>query len=528
MIRISNLSLPVDGELAQLKKKAAKALGVRVGEIEEMTLFRQSIDARNKSQVHYVYTVDVTVKREEQVLKNASGKNLSLVERKEYRFPPVSRRSALPPVVVGMGPAGLFAALYLARAGIPSIVLERGQDVDTRTADVEHFWESGMLDPSSNVQFGEGGAGTFSDGKLTTGTHDPRISTVFASLVAAGAPEDIRYSHKPHVGTDVLREVVKTIRQELISLGCEVRFGHRLTSIAHSGGTVTGVGVTTKDGEYTMDCDALILAPGHSARDTFRMLKELGVPMEQKPFAVGVRIEHDQSAVSLRQYGPAWEQLPPSDYKLACHLPNGRSAFTFCVCPGGQVVAAASGPEQVVTNGMSLRARDGKNINGGFLVGVGPEDFQSGDVLAGVEFQERWEKTAWEVGGCSVMAPAQRVEDFLAGHPSEGAGAILPTYRPGVVWTDVAKALPDAVSGTLRGALPLLDRKLRGFAQNDAVLTGIETRSSSPVRILRDEGYQSTLRGLYPCGEGAGYAGGIVSAAVDGIRVAEAVAGQPL
>ena len=528
MIRISNLSLPVGGELAQLKKKAAKSLGVRVGEIEEMTLFRQSIDARNKSQVHYVYTVDVTVKREEQVFKNASGKNLSLVERKEYVFPPVRRRSALPPVVVGMGPAGLFAALYLARAGIPSIVLERGQDVDTRTADVEHFWESGMLDPSSNVQFGEGGAGTFSDGKLTTGTHDPRISTVFESLVAAGAPEDIIYSHKPHVGTDVLREVVKTIRQELISLGCEVRFGHRLTSIVHSGGTVTGVGVTTRDGEYTMDCDALILAPGHSARDTFRMLKDLGVPMEQKPFAVGVRIEHDQSAVSLQQYGPAWEQLPPSDYKLACHLPNGRSAFTFCVCPGGQVVAAASGPEQVVTNGMSLRARDGKNINGGFLVGVGPEDFQGEDVLAGVEFQERWEKTAWEVGGHSAMAPAQRVEDFLAGRPSEGAGAILPTYRPGVVWTDVSKALPDAVSGTLRGALPLLDRKLRGFAHNDAVLTGIETRSSSPVRILRDEGYQSTLRGLYPCGEGAGYAGGIVSAAVDGIRVAEAVAGQSL
>ncbi len=526
MIRVSNLPLPIEGDFEQLRKRAAKALGLRPGQLEWVTLSRQSIDARNKNQVHYVCTVDVTVKNEEQVLKHAPGKNLSLHTPQPYVFPQVKRASALPPVVVGMGPAGLFAALYLARAGIPCIVLERGQDVDKRTADVEHFWETGTLSPSSNVQFGEGGAGTFSDGKLTTGTHDPRIATVFESLVEAGAPEDIRYSHKPHVGTDVLREVVRNIRYELIKLGCEVRFGHRLTSIQESGGVVTGVGVTTKDGEYTLDCDALILAPGHSARDTFRMLKDLGVPMEQKPFAVGVRIEHDQSAVSLRQYGPEWEKLPPSDYKLACHLPNGRSAFTFCVCPGGQVVAAASDEEQVVTNGMSLRARDGKNINGGLLVGVGPQDFPGEDVLAGVRFQEQWERTAWEVGGRSSRAPAQRVGDFLENRPSEGHGAILPTYRPGVVWTDVSKCLPDAVSSTLRGAIPMMDRKLRGFAAEDAVLTGIETRSSSPVRILRDEGYQSALRGLYPCGEGAGYAGGIVSAAVDGIRVAEAVAGQ--
>lgn len=525
MIRVSNLPLPIGGDFEQLRKKAAKSLGLRPGQLERMTMARQSIDARNKSQVHYVCTVDVTVKNEAQVLKNAPGKNVSLYAPTQYVFPQVKRRSALPPVVVGMGPAGLFAALYLARAGIPSIVLERGQDVDKRTADVEHFWETGTLCPSSNVQFGEGGAGTFSDGKLTTGTHDPRIATVLESLVDAGAPEDIRYSHKPHVGTDVLREVVRNIRCELIKLGCEVRFGHRLTAIQQSGGVVTGIGVTTKDGKYTLDCDALILAPGHSARDTFRMLKDLGVPMEQKPFAVGVRIEHSQAAVSLQQYGPEWEKLPPSDYKLACHLPNGRSAFTFCVCPGGQVVAAASGEEQVVTNGMSLRARDGKNINGGFLVGVGPEDFPGNDVLAGVYFQEQWERMAWEVGGRTSRAPAQRVGDFLAGRASEGPGSIQPTYRPGVVWTDVSKCLPDAVSATLRGAIPMMDRKLRGFAAEDGVLTGIETRSSSPVRILRDEHYQSALRGLYPCGEGAGYAGGIVSAAVDGIRVAEAVAG---
>ena len=524
MIRISNLPLHIGGDLEQLRKRAAKILGVRPGQLEHMTLARQSIDARNKSQVHYVCTVDVSLPNEEQVVNRSSGKNVTLHTPQTYSFPEVRRKSALPPVIVGMGPAGLFAGLYLARAGVPCIVLERGRDVDRRTADVEHFWEKGTLDPSSNVQFGEGGAGTFSDGKLTTGTHDPRIATVFESLVAAGAPEDIRYSHKPHIGTDVLREVVKTIRQEMIALGCEVRFGHRLSGLIRSGDQLTGVKVTTDQGEYTLDCDALILAPGHSARDTFRMLKDAGVPMEQKPFAIGVRIEHSQADVSRQQYGPAWEQLPPSDYKLACHLPNGRSAFTFCVCPGGQVVAAASGPEQVVTNGMSLRARDGMNINGGFLVGVGPEDFPDGDVLAGVRFQEQWEHTAWKVGGETYRAPAQRVEDFLAGRPSEGPGAILPTYQPGVAWGDVSLALPEAVSSTLRGALPLMDRKLRGFSAPDSVLTGIETRSSSPVRILRDGQYQSALRGLYPCGEGAGYAGGIVSAAVDGIRVAEAVA----
>ena len=526
MIRISNLPLSVDGDMEQLKKRASKALGLRPGQLEQLTLARQSIDARKKDQVHYVCTVDVAVAEEERVVQSAPGKNVTLYTPQPYVFPQVKRRSKLSPVIVGMGPAGLFAALYLARAGVPSIVLERGQDVDRRTADVERFWETGVLSPSSNVQFGEGGAGTFSDGKLTTGTHDPRISTVLESLVQAGAPQDIRYSHKPHIGTDVLRQVVKTIRQELISLGCEVRFGHRLSGLNQSGGQLTGIQVTTEQREYTLDCDTLILAPGHSARDTFRMLEAAGVPMEQKPFAIGVRIEHRQADVSLRQYGPAWEKLPPSDYKLACHLPSGRSAFTFCVCPGGQVVAAASGLEQVVTNGMSLRARDGKNINGGFLVGVGPEDFPGRDVLAGVRFQEQWERTAWTLGGCSSRAPAQRVEDFLVDRPSDGAGMIQPTYRPGVVWTDVTQCLPQAVGQTLKGALPLMDRKLRGFAAPDAVLTGVETRSSSPVRILRDEHYQSALRGLYPCGEGAGYAGGIVSAAVDGIRVAEAVAGR--
>jgi uncharacterized FAD-dependent dehydrogenase len=525
MIQISNLSLPVDGTLDQLRRRAARVLGVRPGNLGELTIVRQSIDARDKKNVHYVYTVDVAQKNEAQLLQGAAGKQVKQYTPQSYTFPPVRRRSARPPVVVGMGPAGLFAALFLARNGLPCVILERGQDVDSRTAAVERFWATGQLDETSNVQFGEGGAGTFSDGKLTTGTHDPRIQAVLDTFLEFGAPADIKYSHKPHIGTDLLRQVVKAMRLELTALGCDVRFGHKLSGLRVENGGLTGLTVDSGQGSYDLPCDALVLAPGHSARDTFAMLHRAHVPMEQKNFAIGVRIEHDQKAVSRQQYGSAFGQLPPSDYKLACHLPNGRSAFTFCVCPGGQVVAAASEQGGVVTNGMSLRARDGANCNGGFLVGVGPGDFPSQtDVLAGVRFQEQWEQAAFRLGGGNFFAPAQRVEDFLQNRPSEGQGNVAPTYRPGVTWTDLNGCLPDFVTDTLRQALPLLDKKLHGFAAKDGVLTGVETRSSSPVRILRDETFQSPLRGLYPCGEGAGYAGGIVSAAVDGIRVAEAVA----
>ena len=527
MLQISDLHLPVGADEGELRKRIAKQLGVPERTVGEVRMVRQSVDARRKDQIHLACTVQAAVEDEPRALRRAKGQ-VRAVKRAEYRFPAVTRQSARRPVIVGMGPAGLFCALYLARAGVPSVVLERGKPVEERARDVERFWRTGELDETSNVQFGEGGAGTFSDGKLTTGTHDGRINTVLETLVAHGAPEDVRWSHKPHIGTDVLREVVRRVREELIALGCDVRFGHRLTGLRSDGTRLTGVTVAGPEGVYELKTDAAVLAIGHSARDTFEVLAETGLAMEQKPFAIGVRIEQSQQAVSQAQFGAVWDKLPPSDYKLSCHLPNGRSAYTFCVCPGGQVVAAASERGRLVTNGMSCRARDGENITGGFLVGVAPADFGGDDPLAGVRFQRHWEEAAFRTGGGAYRAPAQLVGDFLRERPSTACGGIHPTYQPGVTWTDMGLCLPDYVTESLRMALPLFDRKVHSFACEDAVLTGVETRSSSPVRVRRDETLQATLRGVYPCGEGCGYAGGIVSAAVDGIRVAEAIAAQEI
>ena len=523
MLQISDLHIPVDGDEAALRRKVAKLLSRPLADLGELQMVKQSVDARKKDQIHLVCTVRLEVAGEEAILRRGL-RQVKQVKRQPYQFPEVRRPAGERPVVVGMGPAGLFCALFLARAGIPCILLERGRPVEERVKDVERFWATGALDTASNVQFGEGGAGTFSDGKLTTGIHDGRVTAVFEAFAAAGAPEDILYSYKPHIGTDRLRRVVAALRQELLELGCEIRFESQMVDLIPEDGRLAALRVRGPEGEYTLPAREAVLAVGHSARDTFEMLEGRGLPMEQKPFAIGVRIEHSQQAVSRAQFGPAWDKLPPSDYKLSCHLPSGRSAFTFCVCPGGQVVAAASEQGGVVTNGMSCRARDGENINGGFLVGVGPGDFGDSSPLAGVRFQRRWEELAFRQGGGGFLAPAQLAGDFLKGRPSQAPGGISPTYAPGVRWTDVGLCLPDYVTQTLREALPLFDRKVRGFACGDAVLTGVETRSSSPVRVLRDEGYQSALRGVYPCGEGCGYAGGIVSAAVDGIRVAEAIA----
>ena len=498
-------------------------LGVSAEEISDFFLSRLSVDARKKANVHLVCSATLTLDNETDILKRVDGKNVLFFESTEYNFPIPAQLPKTRPVVVGMGPAGLFAALELARAGLPPVIIERGKPVEKRTKDVDTFWKSGVFSTESNVQFGEGGAGTFSDGKLTSGISDSRILHVFKLFVQHGAPRDILWSAKPHIGTDILRSVVANIRRELLELGCDIRFDTKFCGLKATNGALCAIELEHKGEKYMLDCEKLVLAPGHSARDTFEVLLDNKIVMEQKSFAIGVRIEHLQSEISCAQYGGFAEKLSPADYKLACHLPNGRSAYSFCVCPGGQVVAAASEDGHLVTNGMSCRSRNEKNINGGFLVGLQPNDFPDSDPLAGVRLQQIWEKRAFTQGGGGFKAPAQRVGDFLKNRASDSFGAVTPSYLPGVTPTDICDCLPDYVTASLREALPILDRKLHGFASPDAVLTGIETRSSSPVRILRSTDFQASMRGLYPCGEGAGYAGGITSAAVDGIKVAEAV-----
>ena len=521
MIRLRDIPLPPEHNAHQLQFEAAQMLRISNSKIRQLRIVRRSVDARKKPDIKIIYTIDVAVDGNEKKILRASGcKRATIAPVSYYKAPKNIPQNGERPVVVGFGPAGMFAALVLVIAGWKPLVLERGEDAASRHAKVQKFFETGELDTGSNVQFGEGGAGTFSDGKLNTGVNNPRIGWILEQFVKAGAREDILYDAKPHVGTDVLLEVVQNLRRRIISLGGEVRFNTQVTGLCCEDGKLTGL--KTAEGEI-IPCSAAVLAIGHSARDTFEMLDSCGIPMEPKPFAMGVRIEHKQTTVDESQYGRHDPVLPPADYKLVQHL-DGSTVYTFCMCPGGHVVAAASEEGRIVTNGMSYADRDGENANAALLVTVNPADFPYEGNLGGMKWQREIEERAYRVSG-SYRAPAQLVGDFLAKKPSTGGGNIHPTYRPGVTWCDLHQVLPEKITASIAEALPQLDQKLKGFASYDAVMTAPETRSSSPVRIIRDETRQSALRGLYPTGEGAGYAGGIMSAAIDGIMTAEAILG---
>lgn len=519
MLLIRNIKVPLD-TTADLRTLCAAQLKCFPERLTGCRLIRRSVDARKKTDVHFVCTVAVTAPDEESLLRRCKNAE-RFAEPTEPVLIPLRDRQKLPPIVVGSGPAGLFAALLLAQHGYCPILLERGKPVEQRAEAVARFWNEQALEPDCNVQFGEGGAGTFSDGKLNTGIKDARIRTVLETFVQFGAPESILYDAQPHIGTDRLAGVIRGIRQEILRLGGQVLFEHRLTDIVFHGG-VKEIVCVTPAGEKRLECDALILAVGHSARDTFEMLKSKGVPMEPKPFSVGVRIEHRQSAIDRARYGSfaGHPMLGAASYKLAAHV-NHRGVYTFCMCPGGVVVAASSEENSVVTNGMSYHARNGTNANSALLVGVEPSDFGSDDVLAGVAFQRRIERAAFRATG-SYRAVCQRVGNFLADVPSIGCGEVEPTYTAGVEYGRVDAFLPDTVCQTIKAGLAEFGKRIDGFDSADALLTGPETRSSSPVRILRDVSLRSPM-GFYPCGEGAGYAGGIVSAAVDGLRCAESV-----
>jgi len=516
LVRLLRLGIAEPEEV--LRTRLAKELRLSENDISDFHITKKSLDARKKSDIHYTCAAAVSVHGDERtVLARARSKNAELYTEPCYEIPSV-KVPRLRPVIVGFGPAGMFAALVLAKAGACPIVIERGADAETRREKVESFRAGGKLDSECNVQFGEGGAGTFSDGKLGTGIRNERISWILGQFRLHGAPESITYDSKPHIGTDILINVVQSMRREIISLGGEIRFNTRLTGLVTEGGELRAI--ETSGG--LIPCERLILAIGHSARDTFEMLLSSGVPMEPKPFSMGVRIEHRQSEINRAQYGELGDRLPAADYSLAVHLPDGTSAYTFCMCPGGEVIAAASEEGGVVTNGMSLSRRDGENANSALLVTLHPEDFPYEGALGGMLWQREIERRAYALGN-DYLAPAQLAGDFLGHTASTGARSVKPTYRPGVHWCELHDVLPPRITEVLENALPELGKRLAGFDCPDAVLTAPETRSSSPVRIIRDENRMSPIVGLYPCGEGAGYAGGITSAAVDGMRVAETV-----
>lgn len=532
MIRISQLKISIDqvntgepeSEQALVRKAVQKQLKLAPGELLDCRIIRRSLDARKKEDIHYSYIVEASVAKEEKLLKQKRIKGIEKVTKTEpltisFGDEPMRHR----PVVAGFGPAGMFCALELSRAGYRPIVIERGECIEERVKKVEKFWQTGELDENCNVQFGEGGAGTFSDGKLNTMVKDKfgRGRHVLNTFAAFGAPQEITYMNKPHIGTDRLRQVVKEIREEILRLGGEICFSSQLTDIRTEDGKLTGIELNHRE---WLDCQVLVLAVGHSARDTFAMLLDRQFPMEAKSFAIGVRIEHEQKLINQAQYKEAYRQLPAADYKLTHQAVNGRGVYSFCMCPGGFVVNASSEAGHLVVNGMSNHDRKERNANSALIVTVTPEDYGGEGPLAGVEFQRKWEKQAFITGKGKV--PVQTFRDFERNVPSTALGRVTPNLKGGYSLSNVRDCLPDYVAETIIEGVQAFDKKIPGFGDGEAVLSGVETRTSSPVRILRRENLESEIRGVYPCGEGAGYAGGIMSAAMDGLKVFEAIAGK--
>lgn len=515
MIKITNIKIKADLSDDELFEKIYKKYKINKNDVTEKRIIKKSIDARNKADIFYNYSVELECKNENKI------KNVQIVKKEEPFKIIVNRKSSKRPVIIGAGPAGLFSALTLAQNGIKPIIIEQGKTVDERKKDVEEFQKTGKLNTLSNVQFGEGGAGTFSDGKLTSGIHNSLCKNVLKEFYNFGAPEQILYINKPHIGTDNLINIIRNMRNEIIKLGGEFLFNEKVTDFEFENSKVTAVICSKR-----IETDTVILAIGHSARSTFEKLYEKGVKMEKKNFSIGVRIEHKQSMINKSQYGEITKlKLPPAEYKMAYHGEN-RSCYTFCMCPGGTVIASSSEPETIVTNGMSVYARNGENANSAVLVNVTPNDFKGESPLEGMYFQKDLEQKAFKLGGSNYNAPIQRFEDFENNVKSTHIGEIKPTYKPGVTLSNLNEILPDFISKTLVEGIKYFDKSIKGFAHPDAILTGVETRSSSPVQITRNENKQSNIKGLYPCGEGAGYAGGIMSAAVDGIKCAIAVLTQ--
>lgn len=522
MLSIQQLKLPVSHTQNELEKKILKNLKIQKEELISWKIRKQSLDARKKPELFFVYTVDVNVKKESKVLKKVNNKNVTLTTKKNFEYLKAEKADdSLRPVIVGSGPAGLFCAYYLIKAGLKPIVLERGDDADNRLEKVEKFWNSGKLDPESNVQFGEGGAGTFSDGKLNTLVKDimGRNQEVLNIFVQAGAPEEIRYMQKPHLGTDLLVNIVKNIRKMIEAAGGEVRFQCKVTDLEIQNGKVTSVLI---NGTEKIDTNTVILAIGHSARDTFSLLKEKGVPMEAKSFAVGLRAEHPQKMINQYQYGQEEHPLlGAANYKLTHKGKNGRGVYSFCMCPGGYVVNASSEENRLAVNGMSYQDRGSQNANSALIVTVNPEDFQNNGVLAGVEFQRKLEEKAYQLGNGKI--PLQLFGDFRINRKTEKLGKVTPCMKGGYHFANLRELLPEVLNETLIEGVDAFEKIIPGFSREDMVLSGVESRTSSPIRIKRNENFQSDIRGIYPCGEGAGYAGGITSAAMDGLKVGEAI-----